>query len=77
MKTLIASIFFSLSALASTPDFELAQTSEQFASILNQNTFSFSLESVRVRTVLEVGVEIPLISDFALAPEVELYFTSK
>jgi hypothetical protein len=77
MKTLIASILFSFSALSSTADFELAQTSEQFASTLNQNTFSLSLESVRVRTVFEAGVEIPLISDFALAPEVELYFTSK
>lgn len=77
MKTFIASMLFSFSALATTPDFELAQTSEQFTSTLNQNTFSLSLESVRVRTILEVGVEIPLISDFALAPEVELYFTSK
>lgn len=77
MKTIIASLFFSFSALATTPDYELAQTSEQFASTLNQNSFSLSLETVRVRTVLEAGVEIPLISDFALAPEVELYFTSK
>ncbi|MFP5492818.1 MAG: hypothetical protein ACLGG0_15050 [Bacteriovoracia bacterium] len=77
MKTLLASILFCFSALASTPDFELAQTSEQFASTLNQNSYSLALETVRVRTILEVGVEIPLISDFALAPEVELYFTSK
>jgi hypothetical protein len=33
-----------------------------------------SLESIRIRKVLEVGIEIPIISKFSLNPEVEFYF---
>ena len=77
MKTLITLAFMTSAALAQTPDFELAEKSELFTKTLNESSFSLSLDSVRVRTVLEAGLEIPFISDFAIAPEVELYFTSK
>jgi hypothetical protein len=77
MKILITLAFMTSAAMAQTPDFELIEKSELFTKTLNERSFSLSLDSVRVRTVLEAGVEIPLISDFALAPEVELYFTSK
>lgn len=77
MKYFIISFFSLTVAHASLPEFELAQTSEAFTQTLNASTVPFSLEGIRVRTVLEAGVEIPLISDFTLAPEVELYFSSK
>ncbi len=32
---------------------------------------------VRIRTVLEFGVEIPLIAEFSINPEVELYFSKR
>jgi len=35
------------------------------------------LKTIRVRTRLEFGIEIPLIASFKLKPEVELYFSKK
>ncbi len=32
---------------------------------------------VRVRTVLEMGIKVPVLASFSVNPEIELYFTKK
>lgn len=34
-------------------------------------------EVIRIRTTLELGIEIPLVSKFSINPEVEFYFSNK
>ncbi len=32
---------------------------------------------VRVRTILEMGIKVPVLASFSINPEIELYFTKK
>ena len=32
---------------------------------------------IRVRVILEMGIEVPVLATFSVNPEVELYFTKK
>lgn len=75
-------LFFTLiigsSAFASTPDFELQKQAVDLSTALEQTAgHKWAWDLVRVRTVLEVGIEIPLITKFSLNPEVEFHFVKK
>lgn len=48
---------------------------EVFERILSDAELSATLRTVRVRTQLEVELEIPALGGISLTPEVELYFS--
>lgn len=81
MKCSIAlvAIFVIVQAFARDAKFEINQRAEAITYVLDNRTeiatADWDLDVVRVRTVLEFGVEIPFISKFLIKPEVELYFT--
>lgn len=74
MKILIFVLFFSFSAFAETaPSCELNENVDKISEVLEGS--DLFLELVRVRTALELGVNIPGITNFSVNPEVELFFT--
>ncbi len=81
MKALLISlIFFSTSIIAATePGLLLEEKVDSFKDALRSHETvqigkSVVLKQIRLRLILEAGVEIPGISDASINPEVELYF---
>ncbi len=69
MKIAVILFLFSFSAFAQN-----ACEAEKISEVLEESDVLF-LELIRVRTVLEVSVEIPGISSVSVNPEIELYFS--
>lgn len=68
-------------AQADSPHLEMMEQMEAYTQILDENEYSgeksLAWDLIRVRTTLEIGVEIPLISKFSVKPEAEFYFSKK
>ncbi len=73
MKVLIFVLLFSFNAFAEAPSCELNEDVDKITEVLEGS--DLFLELVRVRTTLELGVDIPGITNFSVNPEVELFFT--
>lgn len=66
-------------AYAQSFDSDLDMQTEQFLAALNDEEATIfkkklDLNLIRVRTILEAGIDIPVISKFSIRPEVELFF---
>ncbi len=75
-------IIGSVAMAAETPDFELQKQAEDLSLALEATDDStagraWAWDLIRVRTVLELGVEIPVITKFSINPEVEFHFVKK
>jgi hypothetical protein len=77
MKILLFLLFTFSAAFAQMPAEEIETDVEKIACALEESEEVLAWDVVRVRTVLELGVEIPAISKFSLNPEVEFYFVKK
>jgi hypothetical protein len=77
MKYIAFALLFSYAAHAQTPERELNDQVQTITQILERESSDreIELQLVRVRTVLELGVEVPGITNLSVNPEVELYFT--
>lgn len=69
---------------ANSSSFELQEQIEGVSSVLERSDLDrdfyysyWKLNTVRVRTILELGIEVPLITKFKIQPEIELYFSNK
>lgn len=79
MKILFFLFLFVTSAYGTTPTIGIEEQADNLIYALEENETNMSQvwawDVVRVRTVLELGVEIPMISKFSINPEVELFFS--
>lgn len=80
--TLVIVAFFALvvgtSAFAQRLDVQ--SQAEDFSLVLEEMPTAgryWSLELIRARLVLELGVKIPVIANFSVNPEVEFHFVKK
>ena len=76
MKALILSILLiSTQAFADTAENPQELMLRCQESLEGKGDWSWS--QVRVRTILEMGIEVPVLASFSINPEIELYFTKK
>jgi len=81
MKFTLVLLLAAAPAFAATVASELTKNSNTLTQFLDEKELEGPLawhwDVIRVRTVLEVGVVVPLISNFSLNPEIELYLTKR
>ena len=76
MKTLIlAALLLSSTAFAADEQDVQDLMNRCSQSLEGKGNWSWSL--IRVRVILEMGIEVPVLASFSVNPEVELYFTKK
>lgn len=73
-------ILLSSGAMAESAQFELEEQMIEFEEVLNQERnegpiIYRELSSIRLRTVLSFGINIPAITKLSLNPEVEFTYT--
>lgn len=54
---------------------QVQRLSNSLDNSLELTHYSFMMNKIRIRTRLEIGLEIPLIAKLKIKPEMELYFT--
>lgn len=77
MKFLIISFLLVTSVFARSPATELEETTKDLSEVLEGQTAELPLylNTIRVRTSLEAGIQIPGVTNATLSPEIELFFT--
>lgn len=77
MKFIIIGFLLISSAFAETPAIELEDKTKDFHEVLETQKAgkTLSLTSIRVRTSLDAGVQIPGVTNATVSPEIELFFT--
>ncbi len=84
--TALMFLFFTLlvgeSAFARGVDFEVQKQAEDYSLALASTEMApvaraWHWDQIRIRAILEVGVEIPVISKLSINPEVEFAFVKK
>ncbi len=68
-------------AFAQTEKFDLQYQAEEYSLILEEQETTtahyWAWDIIRFRTVLELGINIPVIANFSVNPEVEFFFVKK
>lgn len=77
MKALFLAVFLTFSSGAFAADERDVQNLIEScqSALVGKGNWSWSL--IRVRVILEMGIEVPVLASFSVNPEVELYFTKK
>ena len=78
MKTLAILLFFASCAIAQTPSVLVENELENYiAALALDKEQGRVLEAIRIRTLLELGINIPGVTNFSVNPEIEFVFNKK